>query len=130
MSSDVAVMSGDPTPPLGDDDPHDASGRVTPSPRWRSIASTATNRFGLVGVLITVIAVYTALMPGTFDTVANLRVITATQSVVIIMSLGLTFPLAVGSSTSPSVRWSPLHPAFSPSSPSSTTCRCPSRSSL
>ncbi|MCW2529836.1 MAG: ABC-type transporter, integral rane subunit [Pseudonocardiales bacterium] len=100
MSSDVTVMSGDTTPPLGDEESREVSPRdrqeATPTQRWRSIASTATNRFGLVGVLIAVIIVYTILMPGTFATVANLRVITATQSVVIIMSLGLTFPLAVG----------------------------------
>jgi ribose transport system permease protein len=98
MTSEATVMAGDSVTPLSGNDgvPQDGPGAPPAQPRWKSVLGVAANRFGLVGVLIAVIAVYTGLMPGTFDTLANLRVITATQAVIIIMSLGLTFPLAAG----------------------------------
>jgi ribose transport system permease protein len=100
VSNDVDTMSGDSTTPLGDDAAESPRVQAGDSHsvllRWKAIGASAANRFGLVGVLAVVIVVYTIALPGTFATVADLRVITATQSVIIIMSLGLTFPLAAG----------------------------------
>jgi ribose transport system permease protein len=99
MSNDLETMSGNAALPLvgtGDPGQRSAGASGPGQPRWKTIGVTAANRFGLVGVLLVVIVVYSIALPGTFDTVADVRVITATQSVVIIMSLGLTFPLAAG----------------------------------
>lgn len=54
------------------------------------------NKYALVLVLAALVAAYSLVLPDTFPTIANLRNITATQSVLIIVSLGLTFPLVAG----------------------------------
>jgi len=54
------------------------------------------NKYALVLVLVGLAVAYSIALPDTFPTIANLRNITATQSVLIIMSLGLTFPLVAG----------------------------------
>jgi ribose transport system permease protein len=99
VTTEAAEMAGDSMTSPGEgnlEPPSTKSGDQPSSVRLRSVAATFTNRFGLVAVLVVVIIVYSALLPGVFDTIADLRVITATQAVVIIMSLGLTFPLAAG----------------------------------
>jgi len=54
------------------------------------------SQYALVLVLVALVLFYSLMLPDTFPTVANLRNIAATQSVLIIMSLGLTFPLVTG----------------------------------
>lgn len=53
-------------------------------------------RYMVVLVLLLLILVFSILLPNTFATFANVRTITATQAVLIILTLGLTFPLATG----------------------------------
>jgi ribose transport system permease protein len=53
-------------------------------------------RYMVVVVLGVLIVLFSILLPNTFATFANLKTITATQAVLIILTLGLTFPLAVG----------------------------------
>lgn len=53
-------------------------------------------RYMVVLVLVLLVLVFSLLLPNTFATFANLRTVTATQAVLIILTLGLTFPLAVG----------------------------------
>lgn len=67
---------------------------AVPAPRRALVAWFS--RYALLLVLIALVIVYSALLPDTFPTLANLRDITATQSVLIIMALGLTFPLVSG----------------------------------
>lgn len=50
----------------------------------------------LVLVLFALVGLFSFLLPETFSTFGNLRTITATQAVLIILALGLTFPLAAG----------------------------------
>jgi ribose transport system permease protein len=53
-------------------------------------------RYMVVLILAALVVTFSILLPDTFATFANFRVITATQSVLIILTLGLTFALAVG----------------------------------
>lgn len=53
-------------------------------------------RYMVVLVLVVLVVTFSVLLPETFATFANLRTITATQAVLIILALGLTFPLATG----------------------------------
>lgn len=53
-------------------------------------------RYMLVLVLFALVGLFSFLLPETFSTFGNLRTITATQAVLIILALGLTFPLAAG----------------------------------
>jgi ribose transport system permease protein len=62
----------------------------------RSVARGIAYRYSLVFVLILFVVVYSLLLPTMFPTLANLRTITATQAVLMIVALGLTFPLAAG----------------------------------
>ncbi len=54
------------------------------------------HRYALVLVLLALVGLYSILLPDSFPTFANLRNISANQAVLIIMTLGLTFPLASG----------------------------------
>lgn len=53
-------------------------------------------RYSLLFVLLLLVVIFSILLPTTFGTFANLRTITGTQAVLMIVALGLTFPLAAG----------------------------------
>ncbi|QLQ36580.1 ABC transporter permease [Micromonospora robiginosa] len=53
----------------------------------------ATGRFGLVGLLVLVIATFSALSPSTYFTVTNFRLILVNQTVTVIVALAATLPL-------------------------------------
>lgn len=53
-------------------------------------------RYMVVLVLLAMVLLFSLLLPETFATFANLRTITGTQAVLIVLTLGLTVPLAVG----------------------------------
>ncbi|GAA1566454.1 ABC transporter permease [Dactylosporangium maewongense] len=55
-----------------------------------------TYRYMVVFVLVAMVVLFSLLLPETFPTVANLRTITGTQAVLIVLTLGLTATLAVG----------------------------------
>lgn len=59
---------------------------------WRTFAS----RYSLVGVLLVMILVYSLLLPSTFPTFDNVRIITSTQAVLVIAALGVTITFATG----------------------------------
>jgi ribose transport system permease protein len=53
-------------------------------------------RYMVVLVLAAMVILFSVLLPETFATFANFKTIAATQAVLIILTIGLTFPLAVG----------------------------------
>jgi ribose transport system permease protein len=69
----------------------DAVSRLT-----RTSIAAFTYRYMVVMVLLALIVLFSLLLPATFATFANLRTITGTQAVLIVLTLGLTVPLAVG----------------------------------
>jgi ribose transport system permease protein len=85
----VAAMSGEATVSRGD-----ARG-ARDSSRGGTV-ETFLYRYMVVLVLAALIVLFSVLLPETFPTFSNLRTITGTQTVLIILTLGLTFPLAVG----------------------------------
>lgn len=54
------------------------------------------HRYGLVGVFLLVIVIFSVLRPGTFPTAANASTIAATSAVVALLALGAMLPLTVG----------------------------------
>jgi ribose transport system permease protein len=81
--SDVAVGSPQET---------SAGGRGVSGQRARDV----TERFGLVGILIGVIVVFSILEPDTFATKTNFTTILQQQSVLACLALGLMIPIAAG----------------------------------
>jgi len=66
-------------------------------------------RYAVLGVLILVVVFFSVAAPDTFFTFDNLRVITSSQSVLIIAALGLVLPFAAGEfdlSFGPMIAWS------------------------
>lgn len=61
-----------------------------------SWTTSLLSKLALIFVLLVLVGVFSALRPNTFPTIGNLKTITSTQSVLIVVSLGLLFPLAVG----------------------------------
>jgi ribose transport system permease protein len=61
-----------------------------------SSVRAAAGRYGLVLVLLVALIGFSALRPDTFFTVGNFRSILATQSVLIVLALGVAIPLAAG----------------------------------
>jgi ribose transport system permease protein len=53
----------------------------------------AVSKFGLIGLLVLVIAVFSALSPQTYFTVTNFRLILVNQTVTVIVALAATLPL-------------------------------------
>jgi ribose transport system permease protein len=74
--------------------------RATAVRRWRreSRAPLARprRRFGILLVWLAIIVVFSALRPATFATTGNLQTILGSQAVLLIIALGLIFPLAAG----------------------------------
>lgn len=64
--------------------------------RRRTIASTVAGRYGLVVAWIVIIAIFGAARPGTFLTLANLSSILGSQAVIVVLTLGVLFPMASG----------------------------------
>ena len=56
----------------------------------------AAYRYTLLLVLLGLVVVFSILLPTTFPSFANLRTVTGTQAVLMIVALGLTFPLNAG----------------------------------
>src|SRR4029079_2901039 len=52
--------------------------------------------YAVVLVLLAMIAIYSILLPGTFFTFDTLRLVTATQAVLMIATLGIVLPFAAG----------------------------------
>jgi ribose transport system permease protein len=55
-----------------------------------------TRRYGIIVVWLGVIAVFSALRPNTFFTLGNLQTIAGSQAVLVVLTLGLLVPFAVG----------------------------------
>lgn len=82
-------------------------GAKAPAAR-ESLFREILNKYAVLGVLILIIAVFSILAPETFFTFENLRVITSSQSVLIIAALGLVLPFAAGEfdlSFGPMIAW-------------------------
>jgi ribose transport system permease protein len=86
-SADAGVAPGDPRP-------------LTDVPEEKrdlgAFLRDIAYRYSLVFVLLLFIVVFSILLPRLFPTMATLRTVMATQSVLMIVALGLTFPLAAG----------------------------------
>jgi ribose transport system permease protein len=65
------------------------------SPR-RRLGSDAVERFGLLGLLVVLIAIFSVKLPGTFATVDNWRTIATSLSVLAVLAVALIFPLVGG----------------------------------
>jgi ribose transport system permease protein len=64
--------------------------------RARPTTSGLANKYGLVGVWILVIIIFSALKPDIFLTSANASNILGSQSVIVVLTLGVLFPMASG----------------------------------
>jgi ribose transport system permease protein len=70
---------------------------ASPSHRsWRSVVGVALTRYGVIVVWFVTILVFSLLRPETFPTAGNFRTIFGTQVVLLVLTLGLIFPLTVG----------------------------------
>lgn len=88
--------------------PAQAPGAKSPAAK-ESVFRDILNKYAVLGVLILIIAVFSILTPETFFTFENLRVITSSQSVLIIAALGIVLPFAAGEfdlSFGPMIAWS------------------------
>ena len=74
----------------------DDTGRDEAVESRSSLMQRAAYRYTLLLVLLALIVVFSVLLPTTFPTFANLRTVTGTQAVLMIVALGLTFPLNAG----------------------------------
>lgn len=74
-----------PRPPAG-------GGRV----RRPRLGGDFAYRYAVVGVLLLMVVVFSILLPDTFPTFDNLRATLATQAVLVILAIGLTFTLSTG----------------------------------
>lgn len=61
-----------------------------------SLSARLLARYGVLFLLLVMVAVYTALLPDMFFTMANFRVISSTQVVLLIAVLGLLLPYSAG----------------------------------
>lgn len=57
---------------------------------------TAVSKYALIGVLIAIIVVFSVLRPETFPTYANFVAILSSQAVLVVLAVGLLFPLVAG----------------------------------
>jgi ribose transport system permease protein len=62
----------------------------------RTLNRAFVGRYALILVLLAMIAAFSALLPDTFFTTANFRSIVITQSILLVLALGLVVPLATG----------------------------------
>jgi ribose transport system permease protein len=62
----------------------------------RGVARLVLEKFGLVGVLIVMIIVFSIALPHTFPTSTNLRITLSAQSVTLMLALAVTLPLRAG----------------------------------
>jgi ribose transport system permease protein len=72
-------------------EPADDSGRSA-----REVRGDLINRYGLVGVFVLVILLFSLLRPETFPTASNAQTIASTQAVVALLALAAVLPLVVG----------------------------------
>ena len=75
----------------------DRTGPAKPATATRQTRRPAEpERFALVGVWVVLIAVFCLLLPETFPTTANISNMLATQVVLLILAVGLLYPLRAG----------------------------------
>ncbi|BCW45366.1 ABC transporter permease [Arthrobacter sp. StoSoilB5] len=87
------------------------SGPVKTAVPQESLFRRLTYKYAVLGVLIFVVAFFSIAAPETFFTFENLRVVTSSQSVLIIAALGLVIPFAAGEfdlSFGPMIAWSSI----------------------
>jgi ribose transport system permease protein len=77
-------------------DPGGATGSAVEGRSTRARTGLLIERYGAVGILLLAILVFSLLRPETFPTVANLKAILVSQSVLALLCLGLLVPLAAG----------------------------------
>jgi ribose transport system permease protein len=70
--------------------------RFEPMPRGGLLGSTVVNRYGLVLAWLVIIIIFGALKPATFLTMANASSILGSQAVIVVLTLGVLFPMASG----------------------------------
>lgn len=108
-------MSQTETPPASRDTAEPGRASVPPpttskpAAQQESLFRRLTYKYAVLGVLILVVIVFSVAAPQTFFTFENLRVITSSQSVLIIAALGLVLPFAAGEfdlSFGPMIAWS------------------------
>ena len=86
-----------------------APAKAAASVAQESLFRRLTYKYAVLGVLILVVVFFSVAAPDTFFTFDNLRVITSSQSVLIIAALGLVLPFAAGEfdlSFGPMIAWS------------------------
>lgn len=91
MSSDVTLAD-----PIGLEEGDAPEVPDVGTPRRRGRGIDLLQRYAVLLVLLAMIVTFSILLPDSFFTFANLRVITSTQSVLIIAVLGLTLPFSAG----------------------------------
>src|SRR5690242_7859419 len=64
--------------------------------RFRSAAGDFAYKYGLIVAWAVVVLVFSILRPNTFATSANIKTIFASQSVLLVLALGVVLPLIVG----------------------------------
>jgi ribose transport system permease protein len=62
----------------------------------RSGITAVAERFGLLVVLLVVIAIFAAVLPSTYPTIVNLKIVLAGQATFLILALAVTLPLRAG----------------------------------
>src|SRR5262245_60574864 len=92
MSSDEAGTRSATDTATAESDPAAAPTSVQKGRQWHDYAY----RYTLLLVLLGMIVIFAILLPRTFPTFNNLRTVAGTQAVLIIVALGLTFPLNAG----------------------------------
>lgn len=76
--------------------------------RAHDLLATGLYRYAVLLVLVAMVVIYSLLMPDIFFTFANLRVITSTQAILMVATLGIVLPFATGEfdlSFGPVIAW-------------------------
>lgn len=77
------------TPPATASAPPDAK-------KGRSTGRVIAERFGLVGVLVIMIGIFSVWLPSTFPTSTNVTLTLSSQTVILVLALAVTLPLRAG----------------------------------
>lgn len=70
--------------------------RVKAAPAKLGVQQRVVQRYGLLGVLVLLIVLFSVLLPSTFATGSNFRTIVGSQTVMLALTLGLLLPLSAG----------------------------------
>ena len=71
-------------------------GKASQTPRVSGIVHAIGQRFGLVVAWVVIIAIFGALRPDTFLSLANLSAILGSQAVIAVLTLGVLIPMTAG----------------------------------